>query len=602
MSGLFFFIISRNQLSYCCQKISWSETMAVYKTDQQDILFNLLDVLNIPKHEEYGFDEASVKEILIEMDKFVGNEIYPTRQKSDEEGVKLTADGVKVPECLKNVTKSFYEMGWYALGVKEEFGGAPAPEALVFACRSLAMGANTAWSMYPGLTKGAMSVMMKVGDDYIKNTYVPKIMEGTWGGTMCLTESGAGSDVGNLKTTARPINGKDGWYHIKGTKIFISSGDSDLYENNIHLVLARTPEGVTGTKGISLFVVPKLRVNADGSSGEANDVNCTQVEHKMGIHASATSVLNFGDHDDCEGYLIGNEFEGMQNMFIMMNEARLECGTQGESQGNLAFELTKQYVNERVQFKTEIANHPDVKKMMLKMRAMTRGMRSLILYTAELFDLAKKDEKYNGYIGLLTPICKSFCSDQGFQVAVDAVQAHGGYGYCTEYGMEQFVRDTKIASIYEGTNGIQAMDLVMRKILKDGGKSLQLLMDDIMESIGKLDDSFSLEKTTFQKALSASQDAMKFIEENAKSKNYNLVLQSCKDFLDLCSHIIVAWRHMESALVAKSKMDRANDVDKAYYQTKLVDFKIYCTQYLVHAVANARSITLFEDDMASLPL
>ena len=573
--------------------------MAVYKSDQRDILFNLNEVLEVSNHEKYGFDTTSVKEILIEYDKFVENEIYPTRQKSDEEGVKMTDKGVVVSECLKSLNQNFYAMGWYALGQPEEFEGTPVPEALSAACRSLSMGANTAWSMYPGLTKGAMSVMMKVGDDYIKSNYVTKMMTGEWGGTMCLTEAGAGSDVGNLKSTAKPIEGKKGWYKIKGTKIFISSGESDLYENNIHLVLARTPNGEAGTKGISLFVVPRFKVDAQGNIGEANDVSCTSFEHKMGIHASATCVMNFGDNDNCEGYLIGKEFEGMQNMFIMMNEARLDCGMQGESQANLAFELTKQYVSERVQFNTEIIKHHDVRKSLLKMRAMSRGLRSLILYTADLFDKAHEDEKFESYIGLLTPICKSFCSEQGFNVSVDAVQAHGGYGFCTEYGIEQFVRDTKIATIYEGTNGIQAIDFVMRKILKDNAKTFKTISSEIFHSSNDLGDEFSFEKGVFSKVFGAAQEAMGYIGEHAQKKEMGHVLQSCKDFLDLCSHVIVAWRLMESAKVAHGKLDSANEEDKKYYQSKIVDFKIYCSHYLVHATALAKSITSVKEDYSN---
>lgn len=577
--------------------------MAHYKADHRDILFNLLDVLNITQYEEYGFDESAVKEILTEYDKFVENEIFPTREKSDEEGVRLTESGVKVPENLKKLNKAFYEMGWYALGQPEEIGGSPCPSALASLCLSLSTGANTAWSMYPGLTKGAMNVIKKVGDDWAKKTFIEPMITGQWGGTMNLTEPQAGSDVGAAKTTANPIEGKEGWYKIKGTKIFISSGDNDLYSNIVHLVLARTPGAPEGTKGLSLFIVPKTKVDQDGNMGEDNDVTCTSVEHKMGIHASATCVLNYGDNDNCEGYLIGKEFEGIQNMFIMMNEARLDCGIQGEAQANLAYEMTKQYVSERTQFKTEIIRHPDVKRMMLKMRAMTRGLRSLVLYTSDLFDKAKQDEKYEDVIGLLTPICKSFCSDRGFDVAVDAVQAHGGYGYCTEYGVEQFVRDIKIASIYEGTNGIQAMDFVMRKILKDEGKTLKLLSEDIFKTSNNLDDTFSFERGQFSKALGAAQDAMGYIGKKAKNGEMNHVLQSCKDFLDLSSHIVVAWRLMESANIASKKMESAgSDEEKEFLQTKIDDFRIYCAQFLPHAVANAKTITATEADITTYKL
>jgi len=577
--------------------------MAVYKSDHQDILFTLNDVLKVSEHKQYGFDESSVKEILLGYDKFVENKIYPTRQESDIEGVKLTPNGVVAPKSLKEVTKEFYEMGWFALGMPEEIGGAPVPHALSTVCLSLSAGANCAWSMYPGLSKGALNVIRLLGDDYVKSTYVEPMMSGKFGGTMCLTEAGAGSDVGALSTTAKPIDKKEGWYKIKGTKIFISSGESDLYENNIHMVLARTPDGVDGSKGISLFLVPRFRVNEDGSNGESNDVVCSGIEHKMGIHASATCVMNFGDEDNCEGYLIGKEFEGMANMFIMMNEARLDVGIQGESQANLAYQMTKQYVEERVQFKTPIINHPDVKRTMLKMRAMSRGLRALMLYTSDLFDKAKEDKKYEAYVGLLVPICKSFGSDAGFQVTVDAVQCHGGYGYCTEYGIEQFVRDSKISSIYEGTNAIQAIDFVMRKILKDKGETLREISEEVFKTSNKLSDTFSFERGIFSKALAAAQDAMGFIGKKAKKDEMNMVLQNCQDFLDLSSHIVIAWRLMQAAWVANEKLETATaESEKEFLESKIVDFKIYCAHYLVESLAKAKTITSFEEDISQYKL
>lgn len=568
--------------------------MAKYKMDHDDILFTLNDVLNVSRHERYGFDATAVKEILIEQDKFVENEIFPTRQQADEEGVRMTEEGVKVPECIKAANRGYYEMGWFALGMPEEVGGTPVPEALAAACRSLGQGANTAWSMYPGLSKGCFNVLRLVGDEYVKKTYLEKMITGVWGGTMCLTEAGAGSDVGNLKTTAKPIAGKDNWFHVKGTKIFISSGESDLYENNVHLVLARTPGAPEGTKGISLFLVPRYRINEDGSLGESNDVKCTSFEHKMGIHASATCVMNFGDNDQCEGYMIGKEFEGMQNMFIMMNEARLDVGLQGESQANLAYELTKQYVSERVQFKQEIVKHPDVRKTLLKMRAMARGLRGLILYSVDLIDSAHDDKEQESMVGLMTPICKSFCSDQGYNLATDAVQAHGGYGYCTEYGVEQFVRDTKIAKIYEGTNGIQAIDFVMRKILKDEAKTFTKVMGEIQAAIKS--SSFTKENEIITKSMQEINQAMQFLGKFAAQKQMNNVLQGCKDFLDACSHLMVAWRLLVAANIAKEQLDQATG-NKDYLESKLVDLKIYCTQYLPQVTALTQNITLLEEDI-----
>ncbi len=569
--------------------------MAKYKSDNQDILFTLNNVLQISQYEKYGFDEASVQEILNEFEKFTANEIFPTREESDQVGVKMTDKGVIVPECLKPMNKKFYEMGWFALGMKEDIGGTPVPEALSRACFSLSAGANVAWSMYPGLTKGAMIVMNMVGDDYIKKTFIPNIMSGLWGGTMCLTEAGAGSDVGNLKTTAKPIIEKNGWYKIKGTKIFISSGESDLYENNIHLVLARTPDGGAGTKGISLFVVPRFKVEEDGSAEKSNDVICTSFEHKMGIHASATCVMNFGDNDDCEGYLIGKEFEGMQNMFIMMNEARLDCGIQGESQAHLAYEMTKSYVSERAQFGTEIINHPDVKKTMLKMRSMTRALRGIALYTADLFDQAEIKKSLESRISLLTPICKSFFSDEGFNVAVEAIQAHGGYGYCTEYGIEQFARDIKIASIYEGTNGIQAIDFTLRKILKDEGATYNELAKEISDSVQSLDSSMNKEKELMGRALVSAKNSIGIIATAAKNKKMNIVLQSCTDFLNLNAHLLAAWRLLVAAKQAQKELE-LDGSDKKFLETKIVDFKIYCSQFLPKAFALADSIAFAGDD------
>ena len=574
--------------------------MAKYQVDTQDISFTLNNVLNISKHAKYGFDESSVIEILNEYRKFTENEIFPTREESDQIGVKMTDKGVVVPECLQSMHKQFYDMGWFALGMPESIGGTPVPEALSSACASMAMGANVAWSMYPGLTKGAMSVMHTVGDDYIKKTFIPKIMTGEWGGTMCLTEAGAGSDVGNLKTTAKKIEGKEGWYKVKGTKIFISSGESDLYSNNIHLVLARTPEGVAGTKGISLFAVPRFKVEGK-QLGESNDVNCTSFEHKMGIHASATCVMNFGDTNHCEGYLVGEEFDGMKNMFIMMNEARLDCGMQGESQANLAYEMTKNYVSERVQFGTEIHKHPDIAKMMLKMRAMSRALRGIILYTADLFDQSDTEAELEQRISLLTPICKSFCSDEGFNIAVEAIQAHGGYGYCTEYGVEQFARDIKIASIYEGTNGIQAIDFTMRKILKDNGVIYKKLAQEIHDSVVSLGDEFTQEKMLMLRGLESAKKSLDFISTKASEKKMNIVLQGCTDFLNLNAYLVGAWRLLTAAVVAQKEMN-VDANDREFLNTKIVDFKVYCSQFLPKAFALGECITFGTEDFVGYKL
>ncbi|HXH29728.1 MAG TPA: acyl-CoA dehydrogenase [Bacteriovoracaceae bacterium] len=575
--------------------------MGYYKADLRDIEFNLTEHLKVQDWKDFGLEENDIKGILSEYNKFVENEVFPTREPSDHEGVKHVGGKVIVPQCLHQVQKSFHGNGWFALGMPTEIGGTAVPESLYVACMSLITGANCAWTMYPGLSRAALNVIHIKGNEFLKKNLIPKMMEGTWGGTMCLTEAGAGSDVGALRTTAKPV--ANGMYAVQGTKIFISSGESDLYENNIHLVLARTPGGAPGSKGISLFVVPRFKINADGSMGATNHVTCSKIEEKMGIHASATCEMQFGIDGESHGWLIGDEFEGMATMFIMMNEARLYCGIQGESQANLAYMMAEKYTKERVQFGKELVLHPDVKRNLLRMRAMSRGMRALCLYTANLFNKAQHDEKYEAIIGLLTPICKAYCSEQGFQVSVEALQAFGGYGYCTEYGIEQFVRDTKIATIYEGTNGIQAIDFVMRKILKDGGKALGTLTEEMVQAVETLDDvKFKKEKDLFAKMLMSAHTMMQYISTLAKNKQHNLILQNCTDFLQFASQMVIGWQLLESAVLADKKLETATGTDKAFYSSKVTDFKIYCAHYLIHNVSISKTITEFTEDMSALEI
>lgn len=575
--------------------------MGYYKADIRDIEFNLTELLKVQDWKDFGLEDNDVKGILAEYNKYVENEVFPTREPSDQVGVKHVNGKVIVPESLHGVQKSFYANGWFALGMSADIGGTPVPESLYVACMSLATGANCAWTMYPGLSRAALNVLNHKGNEFMKTKIIPRMMEGTWGGTMCLTEPGAGSDVGALRSTAKPLgNGK---YSIKGTKIFISSGESDLYENNIHLVLARTPNGGEGTKGISLFVVPRFKINDDGSMGGTNNVICSKIEHKMGIHASATCEMQFGTDGESEGWLIGEEFDGMATMFIMMNEARLYCGIQGESQANLAYMMAEKYVKERVQFGKEIVHHPDVRRNLLTMRAQARGMRALCLYTANLFNKVQEDHKVESIISLLTPICKAYCSETGFQVSSNALQAHGGYGYCTEYGVEQFVRDTQIAMIYEGTNGIQAIDFVMRKILKDGGKTLTALTTEIVAAVQGLDEAkFKKEKDIFNKVLLSAQGVMQQISTYAKNNQFNLILQNCTDFLNFASQMVIAWQLLESAVLADKKMATASADDKKYYETKVTDFRVYCAHYLIHNLSTAKTITEFTEDMTMLEI
>ncbi len=569
--------------------------MAKYFADLEDVEFNLFHFLQVQNFEKYGLDANDMKGILIEYNKFVENEIFPSREPSDMEGVKHENNQVIAPESLKKFHMAYHENGWFGLGLPEEIGGTPVPEALAMGSVSLATAANSAYVMYPGLTKAALNVINLKGSDVMKNKYIPKMVEGVWSGTMCLTEAGAGSDVGALRTTATPND--DGSYNIKGVKIFISGGDSDLYENTIHLVLAKTPGAEEGTKGISLFVVPKHRVNEDGTLGDFNNVVCTKIEHKMGIHASATCELTFGGDGECRGWMIGEEFDGMATMFIMMNEARILCGIQGESQANLAYLMAENYAKERVQFGTEISNHPDVKRMLFRMRAASRALRALILYTANLFDEVKEKPEIQGRIELLTPICKAYSTEEGLFVSVEAVQVHGGYGYCQEYGVEQFVRDTVIAKIYEGTNGIQAMDFVMRKILKDQGKSITALLQDIGTFVEGLSGDYQYEKQVFAQAFKDFQSVLGLIQKQAGEKNFNPILENCFDTMMMASHLTCAWLLGRHAVTAQT-----SDVSDKLKQTKKEDFSIYCRYFLTKNIGLAQSMLGGGPNVSSLEL
>ncbi|MBI2519360.1 MAG: acyl-CoA dehydrogenase [Bdellovibrio sp.] len=552
--------------------------MAQYRTDMRDIHFNLFEAIRV--HETGAAGEDDLKDILNEYDKFVGNEIFPTRSISDKEGVKLVNGKVVVPACFLPVKQKFYENGWFGLGMPEEIGGMPAPNAIHLATSSLAAGANVAFDMFTGLAHAALNVILAVGSEEQKALYCEKIMTGEWGGTMCLTEAGAGSDVGAVATVATAL-GNDK-YKIKGTKIFISAGESELYNNNIHLVLARTPSAPKGTKGLSLFIVPRFKINPDGSLGGSNNVVCTKVEEKMGLHGSPTCELNFGLTGDCVGELIGKECDGMANMFIMMNEARLMCGMQGEAQANLAYMLTLQYAHERTQFGTELCKMPDVKRMLLRMRSLSRGMRSLILYTANLFDFAHNgQEDAEQELALLTPICKAWCSEEAYNVAAEAIQIHGGYGYCSEYGIEQFARDSKIATIYEGTNGIQAMDFVTRKILKDKGVTFKKVGEKIMaQLVGSNAKWWPTECAQIGKNLALAGKILEKLGQFAAQNKIDQILEHTYNFLMFSGNLVVAWKLLEHAGLAQTRLTDASSDDKLYYLSKVQDFRFFCQSQL----------------------
>ncbi|MBT5095142.1 MAG: acyl-CoA dehydrogenase [Halobacteriovoraceae bacterium] len=561
--------------------------MAQYRTDLEDINFTLFDLLKTEQFIE-GYEANDLKDIVREYDKFIEKEVAPFRMKGDEEGVRLENGKVLSPKCFVSPTAGYYANGWFGLGLPEEFGGMPVPCAVRSACVSLGIGANVGWTMYYGLSVAVVNVLLQIGTEEQQQTYIPGLMEGKWSGTMCLTEPAAGSDVGAVKTTATPAD--NGSHKIKGIKIFISGGDTDLYESVVHIVLARTPGAAEGTKGLSLFIVPKQLEN-----GSLNNVTCTKVEEKMGLHGSATCEMTFGGEGDCTGYLIGKEFEGMKNMFIMMNEARLLCGQQGEGQINLMYELTKQYANERAQFGTELVNLPDIKRTLLKLRTTGRGIRGLVLYTANLFSRIENGEtELEDEIAFLTPICKAYGTDKGFEMSGEAVQVHGGYGFCTEYGVEQFVRDTKIGQIYEGTNGIQSIDFLMRKNLKEGGKTFSSIIKKIGDSLGHpLAEEYPIEIELLQTCMGDVAKMLTHFGKLMADKKSDCVLSCATDFTTLSGNLFVAWRLWVAACLASEKNA---EQPKSYYKSKEVDFSFFCQHTLTQNSALAARILNYNHD------
>ena len=465
--------------------------------DYKDLEFCMNDWLKIGDLSQYkkfeNFDTDTCNLMLTEAGKFSEEVLFPTRAESDKVGCHIDESGQgRVPEIIKKPYQKAYELGWASLCSDENFGGQGAPNTLGFIIKEGFAGANVGLSMYFGLTEGAARLILSFGTQEQKETFVPNMLAGVHTGTMCLSEPQAGSDVGENATTAEKIEGDA--YKIKGTKCWISSGDNDLSENIIHLVLARIKGAPTGTKGLSLFIVPKIRMKEDGTLGESNDVVLAHLEHKMGINCSATAVLNFGENDQCVGYLLGEEHKGIGYMFQMMNEARLGTASLGVSVASAAYQNALTYAKERKQGphinelrnpeapRVAIIHHPDVRLMLANMKARVEASRALLLGTAYYLDLyeatdeEEEKKKYDDFVQILTPMCKGFATEAGIDVVRDGIQVLGGVGYTTDFPMEQLYRDLRISAIYEGTTGIQALDLVGRKMtMKNGALFINLL-------------------------------------------------------------------------------------------------------------------------------
>ena len=592
--------------------------MPTYTAPARDARFIVNEVLDLASYGNLpGFESATpdiIDTVIGEGGKFCEQVLAPLNRSGDEEGCTRHADGsVTTPKGFKEAYLQFKEAGWGTLSQPEEFGGQGMPHVLAFALEEFISSANHSFGMYPGLAGGAVAALIAQGSDEQKATYLPKMISGEWLGTMNLTEPQCGTDLGLIRTKAEPQ--ADGSYAITGTKIFISAGEHDLTENIIHLVLAKLPGAPESSKGISLFVVPKVLVNADGSLGERNAVVCGSIEEKMGIHGNSTCLLNY---DGAKGWLVGEENKGLAAMFIMMNAARLGVGVQGLSQAEIAYQNAVAYAKDRRQGRAltgpaepdqkadPIIVHPDVRRMLMEGKAFTEGMRALCLWGALQVDLSHKAqteqerEEADALIGLMTPVIKGYGTDRGFQVAVDMQQVFGGHGYIREWGMEQYVRDARIAQIYEGTNGIQAMDLCGRKLAQGGGAAIQAFFKLVGEecAAAKADEALAPLAEKLEKALREQQAATMWFMQNAMA-NPNHLGAGAHHYMTLMGLVTLGWMWLKMARVAQAKL-AAGGEDKAFYEAKLVTARFYAERFLPDAGALRRKLEAGADALMAL--
>lgn len=591
--------------------------MPTYTAPARDTRFIVNEVLDLASYGNLpGFESATpdiIDTVIGEGGKFCEQVLAPLNRSGDEEGCTRHADNtVTTPQGFKEAYNAFCEAGWGTISQPEQFGGQGMPHVLGFALEEFISSANQAFGMYPGLTNGAVSALLAKGSPEQQAKYLPKMISGEWSGTMNLTEPQCGTDLGLIRTRAEPQ--ADGSYAITGTKIFISAGEHDLTENIIHLVLAKLPGAPDSTKGISLFVVPKFLVNEDGSIGERNRVACGSIEEKMGIHANSTCLLNY---DGAKGWLVGEENKGLAAMFIMMNAARLGVGVQGLAQAEVAYQNAVAYAQDRRQGRAltgpadpeakadPIIVHPDVRRMLMEAKAFTEGMRALCLWGALLVDLShkaqteEKRQEADLLIGLLTPVIKGYGTDRGFQVAVDMQQVFGGHGYIREWGMEQFVRDARIAQIYEGTNGIQAMDLCGRKLAQNGGAAIQAFFKLVGEECAsaQADETLAPLAAKLEKALGEQQAATMWFMQNAM-QNPNQLGAGAHHYMTMMGIVTLGLMWLRMARVAQTKL--ASGEENAFYEAKLVTARFFFERFLPDVGALRRKLEAGAESLMAL--
>ncbi|MEO6432676.1 MAG: acyl-CoA dehydrogenase C-terminal domain-containing protein [Sphingomicrobium sp.] len=594
--------------------------MPTYTAPVKDTLFVLNEVLDIGKYSNLpGFANASpdvIEAICEEAGKFAAEVLQPLNRIGDEHGCKRADDGsVTTPPGFKAAYNQFCEAGWPTLTAPEQYGGQGLPHIVGTAIDEYILSANHAFEMYNGLTHGAIASLLVKASDELKDKYVPTMVTGRWTGTMNLTEPHCGTDLGLLKTKAVP-NG-DGSYAISGTKIFISSGEHDLSENIIHLVLAKIEGAPDNVKGISLFVVPKIMVEDDGSLGERNSLACGSLEHKMGINGNATCVMNY---DGAKGWLVGEPEKGLAAMFIMMNAARLGVGLQGLAQGEVAYQNAAIYAKDRRQGRALNADdrdesakadnllvHPDVRRMLLEARCWNEAARAFALWGSLMVDLAHRSqdeaerEQADDLLALLTPVIKSYLTDKGLQATINAQQVYGGHGYIREWGMEQFVRDARIAQIYEGTNGVQAMDLVGRKLPRDGGRPIrrffELLGSDIVEAKTAGDPGGVA--VALEPALADLQAATMWLAKAGMENPYNAGAGAYA-FQDLMGLVCFGWMWLKMAAAAQKSLDGGSS-DTAFYQSKLMLADFYAKRELPGSSALRAKVEAGAETLMRMP-